>query len=69
MISPSIHAIRTSVLSNRVLSPSATSFEPANFFLPSVPLISVFSIGEYRSTPGTAARIFAAHSVLRSTSP
>ena len=67
--SPSIQAIRTSVLSNLLLSADSISFEPANFFFPSTPLISVFSIGEYKSTPGKAALILAAHSLFRSSSP
>ena len=67
--SPSIQAINTSVLSKRELSPSSINCEPANFFLPSTPLISVFSIGEYKSTLGMASLIFFAHSRFLNSSP
>lgn len=67
--SPSIQAISISVLSNLLLSPSSINCEPANFFLPSTPLMSVFSIGEYRSTPGMASLIFFAHSRFLNSSP
>ena len=67
--SPSIHAINTSVLSKRSLSPLAISREPANFFLPSTPLMAVFSTGLYKLISGKALRNLCAHSVFRSKSP
>jgi len=59
-----MQARRISVVSSLALSASAISLEPANFFFPSIPLMSVFSTGEYKSIPGKASLIFLAQAVF-----